>query len=546
MKRFLLLFLMLSPFYGISQQTEDALIFFTDKEDVAYAIANPITILTQEAIDRKNLHGIEIDERDVPLNENYKAQIASTSGITVLAKSKWMNALYVRGTQNSIESLLDLPFVSGIEFMDKTLNSEPLQPRPARNKFEIENPERIQYNYGTAQNQVEMIKADYLHRQNYTGTGITVAFLDNGYPNIHGNPAFQQLRDENRLLGYYDFVARLENPDGTGSHGAHTLSTAAAILENTNPSFSYTGTAPAASYYLFITEDGHDENPVEEAYWVEALERADSLGVYVTNTSLGYQDFPNYPRYDYQYSDMDGQTTIGARGGNHAFDKGMLNVVSAGNAAAGFGYITSPGDSPGVLTVGAVDENGDYAWFSSFGPTYDQRVKPDVMAQGMNAAIVNYNGELRQANGTSFSAPIIAGAIASLWQAAPHLKNETVMQVVRESAHLFNNPTDLMGYGIPDFEEAFNTLIQLGIEEELQNNLFAIYPNPVTTEFFISFPQNSEQATVSLYNAIGQKILTKQLTPFKNKISVVDLPSGLYIASIHSDRKTVSFKIIKQ
>lgn len=541
MKKLSLLFLIFISTLTFAQ--EDALVFLEAKDPVvvAAALANPSTILTQAALDRKNAHGIAIDERDVPLNELQKAAIDAATGITVLAKSKWMNAVYVRGSETNINNLLNLDFVSEIEFADPTLN-RPGNGSFTSDKFEIETPQRPIYNYGSAANQTEMLNVDYLHENDFTGEDILVAFMDNGYPNVLTNPAFAQMRNDGRLLGYYDFVDRVENPDGTGSHGANTLSDAAAFLTN-----QFVGTAPNASYYLFITEDNNSETPAEEAYWVEALERADSLGVYVTNTSLGYQEYDN-PAYTHQYEDLDGQTTIAARGANHAFDKGMINVTSAGNAGQpwNFGYVGTPGDAPGSFTIGAVDGAGNYAGFSSHGPTVDGRVKPDVMAQGEDAAVVTQNGNVSFANGTSFSSPITAGAVASLWQAVPNLKNDVVMQAIRESAHLYNNPTDEMGYGIPNFGDALDALLLLSVEDQLQDNNFALYPNPVTTQINISFPKNADNADFEIYNVLGKRILQTRITALKNSVDVSGLSSGMYIVSITSNNKTTSYKIIKE
>lgn len=542
MKKILLLFLIFCSQLVISQ--EDALVFFADKEDVATSLANPITILTQAAINRKMAQGIDIDERDVPLNEAYKAQINNVAGITVLAKSKWLNAVYVRGPYADIDNLINLPFVTDVEFMDNSLNRAFPDSSP-NDKFEIENQQNIVYNYGAARNQVEMIGVDQLHESNYNGEGITVAFMDNGYPNVLSNSAFAHVRDEGRLLGYYDFVERTENPNGSGNHGAHTLSDAAAIVNNSNPNFAFVGTAPKASYYLFVTEDSDEESPAEEAYWVEALERSDSLGVYVSNTSLGYQDFDN-PAYDHQYADLDGQTTIAARGSNAAFDKGMITVTSAGNDGNDFGYVATPGDAPGSFTIGAVDGSEQYVSFSSYGPNFAGVIKPDVMAQGLNSAIVNQNGQVDYSAGTSFSSPIIAGAVASLWQAVPNLRNDVVMQAIRESADLYNNPSYNMGYGIPDFGFALNSLLQIGIEQNMQETLFALYPNPVSSEINISFPKSTDQADFKLYNVLGKLVLQTKITTMKNRLDVSDLPSGMYIASITSNNKTTSFKIIKE
>ena len=539
---FLLLFCTIAGI-GLAQN-QDALIFFADKEDVATSIANPISIMTQSAIDRKLNQGITIDERDVPLNETYKAAVNNATGITVMAKSKWLNAVYVRGSKTNIDNLLNLSFVSDIEFMDKGLN-RPIARRLYKDKFEIETSERITYNYGAARNQVEMIKANHLHENNYDGEGIKVAFMDNGYPNVMNNPAFEHVRSEGRLLGYYDFVDRSETYAGNGSHGAQTFSDAAAIIESSNPNYGFVGTAPKASYYLFITEDDQEESPAEEAYWVEALERADSLGVYVVNTSLGYHLFDK-SQYNHSFEDLDGQTTIGARGANAGFDKGMIMVTSAGNQGNSDGLVTSPADAPGAFTIGAVDEYGNYAYFSSRGPTSDGRIKPDVMVQGQNAAIVNQYGDVTSNNGTSFSSPIMAGAVASLWQAVPNLKNDVIMQKIRESASLYNNPTDYMGYGIPNLETALNSLLLLNVEDQLQKVEFALYPNPVSNEININFPKSIDNADFSLYNVLGNKILQEKITSTSNKIDVSDLASGLYIASIVSNGKKMNYKIIKK
>ncbi len=539
MKNVLLLFAFLLIQQGFAQ-TQDALVFFADKEGVAAALANPITILTQDALDRKALHDVVIDERDVPVNENYITQVKNATGITVHAKSKWMNCVYVRGTQANIEDLLNLSFVTAVEFADKSLNPFPVN-QSVGDKFEMENQEsRIIYNYGAASNQTEMIGIDYVHEQDFTGSGMVIAVLDSGFPNVWTNPAFSHIVNDGRLLGTYDFAERQVNVDGTGSHGARTFSDIGAFIQD-----QFVGTAPEASFYLFRTEYGPTENPVEEAWWVEALERADSLGVDVTNTSLGYQDYDN-PNYDHTYQDLDGQTTIAARGANHAFDKGMLLVTSAGNDGGGFNYVATPADAPGILTVGAVTASGNYASFSSIGPTVDGRVKPDVMAQGQNAAVVSQNGNVTTGNGTSFSSPIMAGAVASLWQARPELKNYQVMQIVRESAHLFNNPTPQMGYGIPNFEDAYNSLINLGVEDQLRETQFALYPNPVVDKLNISFPTGASEARIAIYNVLGEKVMEQSITTTKNVLNVAELSSGMYIASITSNNKTNTFKIVKR
>ena len=521
-------------------QNQDAWVIFADKENVEASLADPILIMTQEAIDRKTLQGTPIDERDVPINENYVTQIKNASGITVLSKSKWMNCVYIIGSQSNIEALLDLPFVTNVEYADTSLNLFP--GAPIENKFSIEEAgQNVIYNYGAAANQIEMLSGDYLHELDYTGEGMIVAVLDAGFPSIDTNPGFQKMRDENRILGTYDFEARTENVDGTSTHGFKTSSDIGGFLQD-----EFVGTAPQASFYFFVTEYDPTETPAEEAWWVEALERSDSLGVDVVNTSLSYRVFDN-PNYDYSYEDLNGQTTFSARGANIAFDKGMILVTSAGNGGnSSFPTVGTPGDSPGTLTVGAVNSNGNYVAFSSIGPTVDGRVKPDVMAQGAIAAVINTGGNVDFSSGTSFSSPIMAGVITCLWQSRPEVPNGHIMQIVRESANLYNNPTDQMGYGIPNFENAYAALQELGFEDEFLMSNFALYPNPVTSKINISFPEGISNCTFTIYSILGNKVLSTEISRNLNSVNIESLNSGMYIASINSNNKQISFKIIKE
>lgn len=542
MKKLLIICAILA-FESGSAQIQDAFIFFADKENVQASIDDPITILTQEALDRKAMHNTPIDARDVPVTEAYIAEVKDATGITVLAKSKWMNCVYVQGTEANVLSLLDLSFVTGVEWLDKDKNTFPTpdQNEPVDDKFAIENiNNRIVYDYGAAANQIEMLNGNFLHEEDFTGEGMIIAILDSGFPGWESNVAFSHVIANNRLLGTFDFFSRTTNVTGTGSHGVKTSSDIAGFIQD-----QFVGTAPNASFYLFRTEYGPDENPREEAWWVEALERADSLGVDVVNTSLGYQDYDN-PNYDHSYEDLDGQTTFAARGANIAFEKGMLLVTSAGNDGNGFGTVGTPGDALGIFTIGAVNSEGEYASFSSRGPTVDGRVKPDVMAQGQDAAVVAENGNVVFNNGTSFSSPILAGVITCLWQSRPEARNSSVMQVVRESAHLFNNPNDQYGYGIPDFEAAYNALQILGVEDKFLEQNFAIYPNPVSDRFEISFPLSSEVAQLNIYDIAGSQLISMQVTSEENMVNISSLAAGIYIATIEATGAANSFKLIKE
>jgi hypothetical protein len=544
MKKVLLLLVFCCFHYNLIAQIEDAWIYFADKENVAASIANPISILTQKAIDRKNAHGVVIDDRDVPVNETYITQLKNATGISVLAKSKWFNAVHVRGSQTEIESLTSFTFVSVIDFADKNLNAKGTKTKPKQEYTKLLKEENnfTVFNYGDATNQIEMFNGDKLHLADYTGDGMTIAVLDSGFPNVDNMTSFQRLRNAGNILGTYDFVNRdIDVYTGTtSSHGTWVLSDMAGYIEN-----NFVGTAPDASYYLFITEDAPNENPVEESYWVEAVERADSLGVDFVNTSLGYTTYDN-PNYSYTQADMDGNTAFISKGANIAFEKGLLLVTSAGNSGnKSWGIVSAPADASGAFTVGAVDLNGNYASFSSRGNATQPNQKPDVVAQGQASYVIDTNDVIGTLNGTSFSSPILAGGIACLWQALPNKTNAEIMQLVRESSSQYTSPDYFLGYGIPNLEWALNTT--LAINTDLADNFdIHIYPNPVRDNLFIKLPDLAESTTLKIYNILGEEINTYDISESISEISTVSLAQGLYIVKLTNKTFSKSVKLIKQ
>ena len=351
--------------------------------------------------------------------------------------------------------------------------------------------------------------------------------------------AFQRLRDNGDLLGGYDFVGRNENvfEFEDNEHGTRVLSNMAGFVQD-----EFVGTAPDASYYLFRTEDSEGEMPVEESYWVEAAERADSLGVHIINSSLGYRVFDN-ANYDYSPSDMDGNTTFITKGANIANEKGILVVNSAGNSGSSdWQIVGAPADASGVFSIGAVDFEGNYAAFSSQGNASQPTQKPDVVAQGAAAASINSNNVIINNNGTSFSSPILAGAIASLKQALPDASNEELKQYVRMSASQFNTPDVFLGFGIPNFELALD--IGLSIPE-VEFVRFKVFPNPVHAILNIQIPANSKPTNLKIYSVLGKLVLEKNLINSETKIDMSSMASGVYLMSFESNEGTKKFKLIK-
>ncbi|MBO3116724.1 S8 family serine peptidase [Winogradskyella sp. DF17] len=521
------------------QTQEDAWVFLTDKANVADALANPTSILTQKAIDRKEAHGISIDYRDVPVNEIYVSDLKLQSGITVLAKSKWFNAVHVRGLQTDIESLENLVYVDYVDFANTNLGSNSRLSQ-LEDKMAIEN-QAVSFNYGNTQNQVEMINVDQLHVSGFTGEGITIAVMDSGFPNVNTMDAFQRLRDNGNLLGGYDFVNRTQNvyANTASSHGTRVLSCMAAFIPD-----DYVGTAPDASYYLFLTEDVGSENPVEESYWVEAAERADSLGVDMINTSLGYRFFDN-PNYNYTPSDMNGQVAFISKGASIAAEKGILVVVSAGNAGAtAWQTVGAPADSPNVLSVGGVDENGDYVAFSSRGGAAQIGYqKPDVVARAGLSFVIESDNSIVQNNGTSFSAPILCGGIASLWQDVTHLTPIEIREAVVQSGSQFSTPDDFLGHGIPNLWSARNEALNLSEFDKVE---VSIYPNPVEDELQLKVNNVSEPYDVSVMNYLGKTLYSKSLTGVSNQIDVSRYAPGLYLLTLKNSQFNSTFKFIIQ
>ncbi|MFV8346611.1 S8 family serine peptidase [Flavobacterium sp. ZB4P13] len=535
-KIYIFLFLLITS-AGFSQQ--DAWVYFNAKPSSQFYFDTPLEMLTQRALDRRNNQNIVIDLKDIPVEESYISQVKSAAGITVMAKSKWLNAVHVRGTQANINVLALLSFVSKVDFADKSLNQTAKIAKLSRiKKVNKTKKTKIDYAYGTSSNQIQMLNGQQLHQQDYTGSGIIIAVMDAGFPGVNTIQPFQRLRANNQILGGYNFVSRDPNFYTGVSHGTSVLSAMGGYKEN-----SLVGTAPDASYYLFITEDDASENPVEESLWVEAAERADSLGVDIINTSLGYFDYDN-EAYSHTYSEINGTTAFMSRGAEIAFSRGMIIVASAGNSGGTSDpHIAVPADAVSVIAVGAVNSSEVLTSFSSVGPSFDGRIKPDVMAQGQAPIVSDAAGNIVTANGTSFSSPIMAGMIACLWQAFPQKTNQEIRDLVLKSADKFSAPNNQYGFGIPDFALAVSNQLAL---ESFSKDDFMLYPNPASDTVSVSLPAKLDRGTVFIYSILGQKILEQKITPQTSIISLKSLHEGVYLYKMESDGFSKTGKLIKK
>lgn len=449
MKRLLLsLFLLLSFACAEAQEYDYKFrLYLKDKGESEFSIDRPEEFLSERAIQRRKSFSILIDKTDLPISVSYLTAIEKT-GARIVAKSKWLNTVSINCQDSMlVEVLKKLPFVDSTTLVWKgeQLKEIALPLDTMKTLLPDSLPTMNDY-YGLAASSIHLVNGDTLHTAGFRGKGIEIAIIDAGYRNL---PHIELLNNIN-IKGYKGFVDGRSNlvSGANNQHGLNVLSCIA-----TNQPNLFVGTAPEASFWLLGSEDPRSEFPIEQDYWAAAIEFADSVGVDVTNTSLGYSRF-DYPTQNLNHSDLNGRNTLISRAANMATKKGMLLVTSAGNSATTpWHKITPPADAENVLTIGAVQQDSLIAPFSSRGFTHDLRVKPDVMALGVGAAVVNDMGKISFKSGTSFSSPIMCGLMACLRQAFPSLTNSELILLVQKSADKYDHPDENYGYGIPDMKK---------------------------------------------------------------------------------------------
>ena len=528
---------------------------FSDKNGSPFSVSAPEDFLSQRAIQRRLNQNIAVVENDIPVNQTYIDAVAAT-GAQVLNRSKWHNSVTILSSDSAqIDAINALPFVVNVNAV--ALAQQPVVDlhnkfgllNEALNKTEVASPSISNADYGMGLNQIDMLGGIALHEAGFRGQGVLVAVIDAGFFNVDILTVFDSLRNENRIVATRDFVDGDLNVYHASTHGTMVLSTMAG-----NSPGQLIGTAPKASYMLLRSEDAGSEYLIEEVNWASAAEFADSAGADVINSSLGYTTF-NDASQDHTYSDMDGNTTPVTVAADIAASKGMAVVNSAGNEGTSPWFrISAPSDGDSVLAIGAVDEFGQYVGFSGKGPSADGRIKPNVVAQGKDAAIVNSNtGDIMTGNGTSFSGPIIAGMVACLWQANPALNNMELLHAIEQSAHQYNNPDSLMGYGIPNFSIA-NLILSDNMPADLnKDELLTVFPSPfegdVTGVFYSALDQPTE---VRLTAVDGRTIYFEEIFCRKNTSATYRLPllqnlaQGVYIFSVTTPEKVYYKRVLKR
>ena len=429
------------------QDTLKYRISLKDKAATEYSLKKPEKYLSAKAIERRRKQNLPIDSTDLPVCRKYIDEIRK-QGVKIVVTGKWDNFVTVSCNDTTlIDRIAALPFVLSTEKV--WISPGAGKPSMATERDSVLNQPTIHPDsiYGRAITQIQMSNGDKLHEAGFKGQGMTIAVIDAGFHNVDKITAMQNIR----ILGTKDFVNQQADIFAESSHGMSVLS----CIGMNRPDIM-TGTAPEASFWLLRSEDEYSEHLVEQDYWSAAVEFADSVGVDVINTSLGYYSFDDKSK-NYKYRDLDGRHALMSRQASHIADKGMILVCSAGNSGAGsWKKITPPVDADNVLTVGAIDKRAVLATFSSVGNTADHRVKPDVVAVGVGSDVIRTDGNQGRANGTSFSSPIMCGMVTCLWQACPTLTAKEVIELVRRSGDRAGFPDNIYGYGVPDMWKAYN------------------------------------------------------------------------------------------
>lgn len=525
---------------------------FSDKKNSTFDISQPQAFLSKRALERRANMDISIDTNDLPVNKRYLDSL-KLKGALIHSTTKWLNgAVISMDTLSSIRDLEDLSFVRNIDtvYYSSSIIFNKKGTKAVADGLSHQSNEQDGstgiYDYGYGDNQVSMLKLNDLHTAGYDGYGKWIAVIDAGFTNVDQMYSLRHLFTENRIISTRDFVDGDDNVFHSSFHGQIVLS----IMASNYPGI-FTGTAPGASYLLLRSEDVGSEYPVEELYWAAAAEYADSLGADIINSSLGYTTF-DYNKLSYSREDLDGNTTYSTRAADIAASKGILVVNSAGNeGASSWFYIGAPADGDSVLTAGAVDQQAEYAGFSSKGPAFDGDIKPNVAAVGAQTVFLNSNDQVAMGNGTSFSSPIIAGSAACLWQAFPELTNMELKALIEQSSSQFLNPDSLLGYGIPDFQKA--ALIYQAVQQSTNPDAeMKVMPNPFQNKLFlISSVSLGADAQFELYDLNGRVVKRLVIQSkdagagFYTFEGLNSLKQGMYILRISDNKIQHSLKLFK-
>ncbi len=428
-------------------------VLFTDKgistQAEFTAVASQVGMTERAMKRRAKVDRKEVVFADLPVRQDYIEAI-ETLGAEHRRTSRWLNGASFEINHAVLSLVESMSFVRQIRplliYRRPPTEAIPYKPGQAGDKALGQDV----LNYGFAEEQLSQINVPAMHNQGLDGSGVTLAIFDTGFRKSH--EAFAQHYLEGRVLAEYDFVFNDSNvanePEdwsNAWNHGTYIWSTAGGFVDGT-----LYGPAYRANFILCKTEDVRSETQVEEDNWVAALEWVDSLGADVVTSSLSYHDFDDGSGYDFE--DLDGWTGVSSIAASMAAGMGIVVCNSAGNSGPTPSTCYPPADAHDIVAVGAVDNNGVLAGFSSRGPTYDGRIKPEVVARGVSTACATSSSDdsYGSASGTSLSTPLVAGVVCLLIQANPGFTPEMIRQSLMETADNSAAPDNNYGWGLID------------------------------------------------------------------------------------------------
>ena len=548
--RFLLFFLVAFLVSGLVPAQNRYAVYYKYKPQTSLSLEEPGTFLTPKALDRRGREGVSVDSLDLPVSQKYVDEVYLHSNY-MLYSSKWFNATLLVTDEAGVMELESLPFVDRVELVANGYIPSPnarvgsrvyasvthkLCPPSAQNARTL----AVEENDYDFQN--SLLGIDEMHEDGFTGKGITIAVFDAGFPGADSATPLAHLQRNGQVIAAQDLV-RPWNEDiySHHQHGTNVLS----LIASNEPEVMVAG-APDADYILMMTEEIATEYRVEEYNWVRAAEIADSLGADIINSSVGYWDFDD-PKMNYTTEDLDGETTVIARGAGMAASKGILVVNSAGNSGPSESTLNSPSDAKGILAIGSVNSELTVSGFSSRGPTGDGRIKPDLAAYGDGTALIRSSGEVGFSNGTSFAAPQITALAAGLWEARPDWTKDELIENLLNSGSQADDPDNLLGFGIPNYRKAlYGKILSVENEEALPWN---IYPNPMLSDELKIHFGNSLEAEFHLIEMNGRTLesITVSRSSVKEpyQINLQGVKPGIYLIQMQDGALLKQSKLIR-
>lgn len=529
-QRFIFLWLLCSCL-NVQAQTYRYLILFKDKASNTYSVNNTEAFLSSKSLERRRKNRVNITSQDLPVSKAYLDQV-KTTGATILFPLKWINGALISQKPSELKKTLALSCVKGLYWNFPADSSQTNQIQSGNLSI------NLSPDYGNSIKQISQLGIDQMHEKGIQGEGTLITLLDDGFKNANTVSYLQNLFTEKRVIATLKTDPTVSSIYSIGGHGTNVLSTIAA-----NTPGQLIGTANKASFALAQTEENRHELIVEEANWLRGAEWADSLGTDIISSSLGYSTFDN-PLHNHSYADMNGKSTLVSKAAGWAASKGILVTISAGNEGANsWKYITAPADADSIITVGSVNSLGTLSTFSSIGPSIDGRIKPDLVAMGSSTVVGLLDGTIGISNGTSFSAPLIAGLAAGLMQAFPRHTAQQIRSALLKSGSQFSKPSMLLGFGIPNFNQA-SSLIELILENERGISTVTIFPNPISpgSPLHINMPFNS--ADVEMINSAGEIVHSFHLDRSESSIYLGPFVSGKYYFRFTTELTTQTYPVL--